>query len=127
MTRTSGAWLLIAFAIALIGVGFPYWQVPYEQVNLPDALYGPGLAAVFVVALMVRAFGVAKFWVAWLVIAAAAPVAVVLRVAAETSVDPTSHNLWPLEILIAAGLGLCLALGGALLGSLFLLRSSRRP
>ncbi len=127
MTRSSRAWLLLAFAIAFVGVGFPYWQTPYAQASLPDALYGPGLAAVFVVAMMVRAFGVAKFWVAWLVMAAAVPAAVVLRVVSEVWVIPTSHNLWPLELVIAAAVGMLAALGGAMLGSLFLMRSSRRP
>ena len=32
--------------------------------------------------------------------------------------DPTAHNLWPLEIVIAALLGLAAALVGALAGSL---------
>ena len=30
MTRSSPAWLLIAFLIAFIGVGFRYWQIPYS-------------------------------------------------------------------------------------------------
>ena len=127
MTRSSRGWLLIAVAIAFIGVGFRYWQLPYQQLNLPDALYGPGLAAVFVVAMMVRAFGVARFWIAWLVVASAVPAAVLVRIALDTASDPASHSLWPFEILVATGIGLVAALAGALLGSLFLLRSSRRP
>jgi uncharacterized membrane protein YfcA len=38
--------------------------------------------------------------------------AVLVRVAVETSRDPTSHNLWPFEVVIAGGIGLT----GALLG-----------
>ncbi len=127
MTRSSPAWLLIAFAVAFVGVGFRYWQLGYSQLGLPDALYGPGLAAVFVVALMARAFGLAKFWKAWLLAAAAVPAAVMARIAFDTASDSTLHNPWLFEIAIAAGIGLLVALGGALLGSLFLLRSSRRP
>ena len=127
MTRSSPAWLLIAFLVALIGVGFRYWQIPYPQVSLPDSLYGPGLVAVGVVAVMARAFGLARFWKVWLVIAASVPLAVLVRVIVETARDPTSHDLWPFEIAVAAGLGLACALAGTLLGSLFLLRSSRRP
>ncbi|MEO8367555.1 MAG: hypothetical protein ABI538_15280 [Pseudoxanthomonas sp.] len=127
MTRSSPAWLLIAFVIAFIGVGFRYWQIPYPQVSLPDSLYGPGLVAVGVVALMARAFGLARFWKVWLLIATSVPLAVLARVIAETGRDPTSHNLWPFEIAIAAGLGLVCALAGTLLGSLLLLRSSKRP
>jgi hypothetical protein len=55
------------------------------------------------------------------------PLAVLARVLVESSRDPASHNRWPHEIAIAAGLGLACALAGTLLGSLFLLRSSKRP
>jgi len=127
MTRSSPGWLLLGFTIALLGVGFPYWQIPYAQVSLPNSLFGPGLAAVFVVALLLRAFGVAKFAVAWLLVAASVPGAVMARVAIDTAADPTSHNLWPFELVIAVFVGLAAALAGALLGSLFLQRSSKRP
>ena len=127
MTRSSPAWLLIAFFIALIGVGFRYWQIPYSQVSLPNSMYGPGLVAVGVVALLARAFGLARFWKVWLLIAATVPLAVLVRIVVETSHDPAAHNLWPFEIAIAAGLGLACALPGTLLGSLLLLRSSKRP
>ena len=127
MTRSSPAWLLIAFVIAFVGVGFRYWQIPYPQVSLPDSMYGPGLVAVAVVALMSRAFGRARFWKVWLLIAAAVPAAVLIRIIVETTTDPTSHNLWPLEIAIALALGLGCSLAGTALGSLLLTRSSKRP
>lgn len=127
MTRSSPAWLLIAFLIALVGVGFRYWQLPYPQVSLPDSLYGPGLVAVAVVALMARGFGLARFWKVWLLIAAAVPAAVLARIVVETAADATTHNLWPFEIAIALAVGLGCSLPGTLLGSLLLTRSSRRP
>ena len=127
MTRSSPAWLLIAFLIAFVGVGFRYWQLPYPQAPLPDSLYGPGLVAIAVVALMARAFGLARFWKVWLLIAAAVPAAVLVRIVVETSADAATHNLWPLEIAIAAALGLGCSLVGSLLGSLLLTRSSKRP
>jgi uncharacterized membrane protein len=127
MTRASRGWLLIGFAIALVGAGFEYWQTPYGQLSLPDALYGPPLVAVAVVAMLLRAFGVARFLTAWLLIAASVPAAVLVRVVVEVIADPSTHNLWPFEIAIAAGLGAAAALAGTLVGSLFLLRSRRRP
>ena len=127
MTRSSPAWLLIAFLFAFVGVGFRYWQIPYSEASLPSSMYGPGLVAVAVVAMMARAFGLARFWKVWLLIAASVPLAVLARVVVETGRDPASHNLWPFEIAIAIGLGLSCALAGTLLGSLFLLRSSKRP
>jgi hypothetical protein len=127
MTRSSPAWLLIAFFIAFVGVGFRYWQLPYAQVSLPDSLYGPGLVAVAVVALMARGFGLARFWKVWLLIAASVPAAVLVRIAVDTIADATTHNLWPIELAIAVALGLGCSLVGCLLGSLLLTRSSKRP
>jgi hypothetical protein len=127
MNRSSPGWLLIAFLIAFIGVGFRYWQTAYPQVSLPESLYGPGLVAVGVVAMMARAFGLARFWKAWLLIAASVPCAVLARILVEAVSRPGTHDLWPLELAVAAGMGLATSLVGALLGSLFLLRSSKRP
>lgn len=127
MTRSSPAWRWIGFTVALLGVGFKYWQLPYAHAGLPEALFGPGLAAVGVVALLLRAFGTGRFMLLWLLLAATVPVAVVIRILSDLVLDSTAHNLWPAELLLAAGLGLAASLLGTLVGSLFLLRSSRRP
>ena len=127
MTRSSPAWLLIGFLIAFVAVGFAHWQLPYEQVSLPNSLYGPGLVAIGLIALMLRAFGVGRFLTVWWLIAATVPAAVMARVVVDTARDPTSHNLWPLEIMIALAVGLACSLLGTALGSLLLMRSSKRP
>ena len=125
MTRNSRIWWLVGFLIALVGVGFPYWRAPSAMTALPGAFYGPGLAAIGVVAMMLRAFGTGRFVPLWLLIAAAAPAAVVMRMLVDDVVGtPVS---WPRELLIASVLGLAASLAGTLIGSLFLLRSSRRP
>lgn len=123
MTRYSPAWKWIGFAIALIGVGFEYWQMPGDMIALPDALLGPGLAAVGVVALLLRAFGTGRFFKVWMLIAATVPLTVLIRFVT----DAVPHDAWPTELAIAAGLGLAASLIGVALGSLFLLRSSQRP
>ncbi len=43
---------------------------------------------------------------------------VMARVVVETFQDPTSHNLWSFEVIIASGVGLSVTLAGALLGRL---------
>ena len=48
------------------------------------------------------------------------PAAVALRVAVEVVQDPTDHNLWPFELIIAAIVALGAVLPGLLVG--FLLR-----
>ena len=127
MTRSSPAWLLIAFLIAFVGVGFRYWQIAYAQVSLPESLYGPGLVAVGVVAMMARAFGLARFWKVWLSIAASVPCAVLVRIMVERSTAPGGNDMWPVDLAIATATGMAVSLAGTLLGSLFLLRSSKRP
>jgi hypothetical protein len=115
-----------AFLACFLAVGMPYWLIPYREVNLPDALYAPGLAVVALAALVLRQRGAATFRSAVLVSAGAVPAAVFARVLVEGALDPTSHNLWPFEILIGAVLGSACAAGGALIGLLLGARSPDR-
>jgi hypothetical protein len=127
MTRDSRAWRWIGFLIALVGVGFPYWQLAPEQAGLPRALYGPGLVAVGVIAMLLRAFGTGRFLSLWLLIGAAVPVAVLVRIAVDVARGVTGPGAPVADVVVALGLGLAASLLGMLVGSLFLLRSSRRP
>ncbi|UOV03984.1 hypothetical protein MUU77_01295 [Pseudoxanthomonas sp. F37] len=127
MTRDSRAWRWIGFLIALVGVGFPYWQLAPEQAGLPRALYGPGLVAVGVIAMLLRAFGTGRFLSLWLLIGAAVPVAVLVRIAVDAARGVTGPGAPVADVVVALGLGLAASLLGMLVGSLFLLRSSRRP
>lgn len=125
MTRNSRIWWLVGFLIALVGVGFPYWRAPAIMMALPGAFYGPGLAELVVVAMMLRAFGTGRFVPLSLLVAAAAPTAVILRMLmGDNAGVPVS---WPRELLIASALGFAASVTGTLVGSAFLLRSSRRP
>jgi hypothetical protein len=107
-----------AFAIAMLAIGLPYWSIPYGRVTLPDALPVLGLLVVAVAAGVVRGCRAASVWRATLIVGGAVPAAVFARVLVEGLLDPTSHNLWPFELLIAAAYGLPAALGGAVLGRL---------
>jgi hypothetical protein len=115
---TANLWLAAAFVVGFFSVGFPYWQVTYAKVSLPDTLYGAGLLVVAVLATAARAFGKARLVAVILVVGVAVPAAVLTRVAVETAKDPTSHNLWPLELIIAAVVGIVCSSAGALVGSL---------
>lgn len=127
MTRDSKAWRWIGFLIALVGVGFPYWQLPPELAGLPRALYGPGLVAVGVIAMLLRAFGTGRFVTLWLLIAFAVPAAVLVRIAWNAMHHVPAAGAPMADVVVAGVLGLGASLGGMLIGSLFLLRSSRRP
>ena len=126
--RNALLWLIPAFIISFLAVGLPYWQIPYAKVSLPNTLFGPGLLLIGIVAAAVRAFGKAHFLLAFVIVGAAVPAAVLLRVAVETTKDPTSHNLWPIEMVIAGMVGLACSLVGTLIGSvpaLFSKKASR--
>ncbi|KAF1712429.1 hypothetical protein CSC70_02600 [Pseudoxanthomonas kalamensis DSM 18571] len=127
MTRNSPLWLPIGFLVALIGVGFKYWQLQGEASALPQALYGPGLAAVAVVAMLLRAFGTGRFVKVWLTVAASVPAAYLIGLLAGASSGSPMLQPWLQQLAIAIGLGLAAALVGTAIGSLLLLRSSRRP
>lgn len=114
----------IAFLTAFVAVGLPYWLIPYHQVNLPNALLTGGLVVVPLAALVLRLFGAAHTWLATVVAGATVPVAVMTRVLVDCAQDPTAHNLWPFELVIACFVGFGPGLAGALLGQLIVLLSS---
>lgn len=116
------SWLVPTTLASLLAIGLPYWLTPYRALNLPDQLF-PGvlLAAACAAGLVACSMRAGKVIAS---LGATAPAAVWLRVVADTLRDPGSHNLWPLEMLIAmlAG-GSCVTLG-ALAG--LVLRRLRR-
>jgi hypothetical protein len=111
-------WLVAAFVISFFAVGFPYWQITYAKVSLPSTLYGTGLVVVGVLAAAARAIGKARILTVILAVGAAVPARILARVAVDTAKDPTSHNLWPFEFIIAAVIGVLCSSAGALVGSL---------
>lgn len=108
--------LALAFLLVFFAAGVPYWHIAYSKVALPDSLYGWQLWLVLALPLILRTSCNAKFAQSLLAVGLALPAVVMTRVLADTAHDPTSHNLWPLEVIIAAAVGLGTALPGALLG-----------
>lgn len=110
--------LAIAFLICTVVVGVPYWALTYRQAQLPDAIMGLGVVLITAGAAALRWLKVGPTWLITLVLGGAIPAAVMARVIVETSRDPTSHNLWPLEIAITLVVGCFWAGIGALAGKL---------
>jgi hypothetical protein len=117
MIRPSKLYLAVAFAASFLAIGLRYWALPYNRLSLPSALVGPGLIVVGVSALLLRTFGVASLRRITMVIGASVPCAVLARVIIDALKDPTSHNLWPLEVIIALVIGIPVALGGSTAGA----------
>lgn len=118
MNQIKPAWLSIAFILSFFTVGIPCWLIPYNKLNLPNALMGPGLLVAVFAVLLIRLYGAASFWKTVNVVGVSVPVTVFARVMMDGVKDPTSHNLWPFEIIIALLTGFSCALIGAVAGSL---------
>ncbi len=107
--------LLWSFLVGFLVVGVPYWRIPYNKAT-SSAVMG-GAVLIGVIALIARVLIEARFSRVVLVLAAAVPAAVMARVVVDTMRDPTSHNLWPFELVIAFMVGLAGTVPGTLLGS----------
>jgi hypothetical protein len=108
-------WFAVA-ALCALAVSATYHSAFRQGVNLPEALYGFGLVVVAAAALLARWRLGLSFFAAFSAALAGAPVAVILKVLIDVIRDPTSHNLWPIEVVIAMGVGLVPAALGALAG-----------
>jgi len=117
VTSSSKRWLALAMLASFLAAGIPFWVVPYDKADLPNALWHPGLFVAGIAALMVCMSRVAPFWRATVMITLSICGAVLARVMAGIAQDPTSHNLWPFEMVIAFVVGLVAAAPGALAGS----------
>jgi hypothetical protein len=115
--RTGYGWLFAGFMVSFLVVGLPYWNTPYDKASSPSTLYGLGLLVVGGLAALVRCAGKVRFWLAIVGIGAAVPATVLIRIAVETAKDPTSHNLWPIEVFLATAVGMASSLMGTLAGS----------
>jgi hypothetical protein len=103
----------LAVVAGLLACGLPLWPIPYRDVSMPGNpspltwLFLGSLAGVFA-GWVVRP----SFKTPVLSVAAGFVLAVMLRVVKETASDPTMHNLWPLEVLIAGFFGTLAGLVG---------------
>ena len=110
-------WIFTAFALGFLMVGMPHWALAYAEVQLPMSLSKPGLAAVAVMAFMLVVSRVSSARVAGSAMVIAPATAVMMRVLVDTNSDPTSHNLWPFEIVLTLFAATLFVLPGVLLAT----------
>jgi hypothetical protein len=116
---------VVGFVVPFLVLGALYWPIAYSEVELPSSLPAFGLVVLAVSAMVLRGGTATPFWAAWLFPAAAVPAVVMARVVVETSSDPTSHNLWPFEVVIAVVVGGVVSALGFAVGEL--VRHLTRP
>jgi hypothetical protein len=105
--------------VAVLVCGVPYWSLPKGSFNLPDALPAASGWIVGFGALLGGVLG-GRALRAFFVFAAVLPAVAFVRVVLDVVADPTSHNLWPFELVIAGGVGLLPAAIGAALAAVAL-------
>ena len=115
----SFPWPSVACSLlACFVLGVRYWSAPYRDLDLPSGLLQPELALVVAMAGWLQ-FVQPTRRLSTLALMALAPVGtVIVRIATDVARDPTSHNLFPFEIVIAAFVGLLAAGLGVGLGAL---------
>lgn len=118
MAERSTLWLAAGFAAGLLLTGVPYWRLPYNANIFADTALLIGFAGLGVVTAVLAASGVARLGKVFWAMLAAFPAAVMIRVVVDTMQDPTDHNLWPFEIVIAALFSLVAVVPGLLIGAL---------
>ena len=84
--------------------GTVYWSTPYSDLDIGSIDLWLYLVAMVPVVLL-RATRTAPFLLAASALPTGLVLAVMARIAVDVGRDSTSHNLWPIEIVIAAVVG----------------------
>ena len=90
--------------ICMLIFGSVYWSHPYGDLDIASIGLLQYLVACIPVVVL-RATRTAPYVMASLTLPVGLVLAVGVRIAVDVAVDPTTHNLWPLELVIAAVVG----------------------
>lgn len=118
MSDRRTLWLAAGCVAGLLLTGIPYWRLPHNADYFGDAALQLGFAGLAMVTAMLSASGVARLRRIFWSMLATFPTAVAMRVVVETARDPTDHNLWPFELIIAAIVSLAAVVPSLLVGAL---------
>lgn len=105
--------LLVAVMAGLLACGLPLWPIPYREVSMPgNPAASTWLVLGALAGLLAGHLLRERLRTPVAAVTAGFVLAVLGRVSVETARDPTSHNLWPFEVIIAGSLGAVAALIG---------------
>jgi hypothetical protein len=121
--------VLLVVVVTTAAIGIPYWTADYAGIR-DDGIFGAFLevsVALFLGAFLAGAVSEAPLWLVGLGMLTATPVVVMVRVAVDTAADPTSHNLWPLEVVFSGAMAApSVGLGVAVAWAVRVLTAPRR-
>ncbi|MFO1152919.1 MAG: hypothetical protein U1E42_04500 [Rhodospirillales bacterium] len=115
---TRALWLPLCFGIALLMIGIPSWRMSYNQDPFTNMALWPGailLAVLPAVLVIAEAATVRRIFLVMSLCVPLVDIAIILR---DTAIDPTNHNLWPLELIFSGIIGGGIVLPGLLIGVL---------
>ena len=125
-SHESWLWTALGAVICAAIFGSAYWTQSYDDLDIGSI----GLPLYLIACLPVialRATRTAPYVMASLALPTGLVFAVIGRIAVDVASDPTSHNLWPIEIVIAGVVGLFWGFLAGGVGELILRgRQSRR-
>ncbi|MEO8359759.1 MAG: hypothetical protein ABI672_06990 [Vicinamibacteria bacterium] len=111
--------VIFSMTLGTLACGVPLWPIPYKLVSMPGNPSPVIWLLLGTFAGLIAAYVLRPGWLLpWGAVAMGFGIAVLGRVAVETAKDPTSHNLWPIEVAIAGFFGLVSGLLGVALGRL---------
>ena len=109
-------WLLLAFAVVVLAAGIPYWRLPYDEINRGHFAVLPGALLLGFLTFMLVMAEVARVKQIVVTMLLCVPTIDIVSIVKDTAADPTSHNLWPFELAIAAISGALVVVPAVLLG-----------
>lgn len=115
MTNSS---LLYTAAACFFIAGIPIWRIPASAGDPPASAFLPGLLAIAIAALAHCAYRTAPFRRIALYLTLSFPAAILARIIIDVARDPTSHNLWPLELIMTTLAPIPFVLLGGAIGAL---------
>lgn len=117
-SRTAPVWLVGGLVVSGVVLGVPYLLASYDSLEGTGVVWGWGPLVLLAVSFVLAAFGRVPLLAAAAVTTGSLIAIVIARIVVDVAGDPTSHNLWPLELVIAGVIGGVASLAGASLGML---------
>jgi Na+/proline symporter len=110
---------VIIFVVSICVAAFLYWTNPVAEIK--EASLNAWFGAAFLTALLCGLFFKIHFALTGLLVSAGFVLAVIFRIIYDISfVDSSSHNLFPLEIVMWSFIAVFPAFAGALVGNQFI-------
>lgn len=118
MTERPTLVLWLGFAAGVLLTGIPFWRLPYNADIFGDPGIHLGLGGLALVTAGLAFARAARAGPLFGAMAGAFPAAYALRVVADVARDPTSHNLWPIGMVMIAAYSLVAVVPGLIVGLL---------